>query len=127
MAAPLVLRKELEELTGHAGFLAATALIVVVLSCVLLPVHWPSLAGGMLLGLIGFICAVVSWRWYHPWVSWVIWVVPISAGFGVLFGHYGLSGQASVGNLFGQTLWGGIAVFFGLLWLLRRTVLRLTV
>ena len=126
MVAQTILRKELEELIGHARYLTATALVVAVASCALLPVHWPSLLGGMVLGFIGFMCAVVSWRWYHPWLSWLIWVVPISAGFGLLLGRYGVSGQASVGNLLGQALWGGIVVFFALLWLLRKMVLRCT-
>jgi hypothetical protein len=127
MAAQTILRKELEELVGHARYFTAMAVVVVAASCISVPVHWPSLLGGMLLGLVGFVCAVVSWRLYHPWLSWLIWVVPLSVGFGSLIGRYGVSGQASTGNLLGQALWGGIVVFFGLLWLLRRRVLRWTV
>jgi hypothetical protein len=118
------LREELKELSAHAKYFAAAALAVVLISCVFRPIHWPSLAGGMLIGLVGFICAMVSWRWYHPWTSWLIWVVPSAAGFGVLIGWYGVSGETSMGNLFGPALWAGIVVFFGLLWLLQRRVLR---
>ena len=126
MPARRALREDLQELSGHAKYFAATALAVVAISFALRPVHWPSLAGGMLVGLIGFVCALVSWRWYHPWMSWLIWVVPTAAGFGVLIGWYGVSGDTSMGNLLGHALWSGIVVFFGLLWLLRGMVLRWT-
>ena len=119
-----VLRRELEELTGRAKYVAAVASVLLLVSSFFLSVHWASFIGGVLVGLVAFVCAVVSWRWYHPWFSWLIWAVPAAAGFGVLVAWYGVNGQASIANLFGHSLWSSILVFFGLLWLLRQKVLR---
>jgi hypothetical protein len=119
-----VSRKEVEEVIGRAKYVVAIAVPVFLVSFFFVPVHWPSLAGGIALGFVGFVGVIASWRWYHPWVSWLVWALPVSGGFGFLLGQYGINGEASITNLFGQALWGGMVVFFGLLWLLQRSVMR---
>ena len=98
--------------------------LIVLASFLYLPPHWPSLIAGIMLGMAAFLLAVLSWKHYHPWLSWMIWVVPTAAGFAAMIGHYGASGETSVFHLLFQASWAAVAVFLLLAVVLRRKLMQ---
>jgi hypothetical protein len=117
-------RKEISGLLSRARWGAPLFSLVVAASFLYLPPHWPSLFAGIGLGVGAFLLAILSWKHYHPWFSWAIWVIPTAAGFAAIMGHYGASGEASVLHLFFQAAWAGLAVFLLLAFLLRRKLMQ---
>ena len=118
------LRRELATLSDRARQCAPLVGSLVLASCLFLPPHWPSLAAGIGLGAAAFALAVLSWQVYHPWLSWAIWILPTSAGFAAIVGHYATAGEASAFNVLFQATWAGIAVFLLLASKLRRRLLQ---
>ena len=124
MAVNSGVRNEVSGLLSRARWGAPLFSLVVVASFFYLPPHWPSLIAGIALGVGAFLLAILSWKHYHPWLSWAIWVVPTAAGFAAIIGHYGATGEASPLQLFLQAGWAGLAAFLLLAFLLRRKLMQ---
>ena len=119
-----MLRRDLAVLSERAGQCAPFLACLVLVSCVFMPPHWPSLVAAIGLGVAAFALAVVSWQVYHPWLSWAIWILPASAGFAAIVGYYAASGEATAFNVLFQATWAGIATFLLLAAKLRRQLLQ---
>jgi hypothetical protein len=119
-----ILRRDLAVLSDRAGQCAPFLASLVLVSCVFMPPHWPSLVAAIGLGVAAFALAVVSWHVYHPWLTWTIWILPASAGFAAIVGYYAASGEATAFNVLFQATWAGIATFLLLAAKLRRQLLQ---
>ena len=89
------------------------------------------LVGAVAVLFAGAVCGtllILSWRYYHPWLSWLLWAVPGALLTAVVFeltvGPPMATGAVSVvGAIFVLVGCGGLGLF-GLLFLLRGSIKR---
>ena len=124
MPAKKQLQAELATLAERAGSCALPLAAVVLVSCLFVPPHLPSLLAALGLALAAFALAAMSWQVYHPWLSWALWILPTSAGFASIVCYYAASGEATAFNVLFQATWAGIATFLWLVSQLRRQLLQ---
>lgn len=76
----------------------------------------------LLFGMAVAALIFLSLRYYHFWVSWLIWVVPMAAGAGVIFAT--LPPAVDRWQVMWQGLYFGGTGTFGTLWVFRKAFLQ---
>jgi hypothetical protein len=129
MRMPRTAYREVDDLLQRCLPLALTCVALTV--AVLVREGSVLLAGAVAVLFAGAVCGallILSWRYYHPWFSWLLWAVPgallTSVVFEFTLGPPLVSGAVSVVSAFFVLVGCGGLGFFGLLFILRGSVKR---